>query len=283
MYRTYIFIGIIILIIFLLYSYNQLKEGFQTELEYTLPKIAWTHWDTNRPPKIIGDILKNREKVMNGWKTRFVTDDTFHEYIHRDLPPNFWKLSAPHRADWIRLAIIYEHGGLWLDAGIIINNVSALDDIYDETIRKKSLFTGFYPNDTTYVDNWFIMAPKGSSLIREWLDEFERAITVGFVPYKKMLLQTPTRFSEYSNDPTDVYLTAQACLQYLLQKKETPNIILHNATFSMMKIHADCSKEADHASCVRDTILYDPESKRIPFIKLRKEDRDFDIASYFLN
>lgn len=270
----------ILCIVCILYLYREKTDGFQSE--YILPKITWTHWDTNRPPKIIRDILENREHTMIGWERNFITDDTFQQYIDRQLPPNFWRLSAPHRADWIRLAIVYERGGVWLDAGIIINDVRALDDIYQETRKQKSMFTGFYPNDISYIDNWFIMAPKQSPFIKEWLEEYEKAITMGFIPYKKMLLQTPTVFSEYSEDPADVYLTAQACLQYIIQKKEKkPNILLYNATFSMMKIHAACSKKADHSSCVRDTILYDPRTKDIPFIKLRKEDRTFDIEHYY--
>lgn len=279
-----LFLGIFTMIILILaYIYfNKTMEPFETKAEYTLPKIAWTHWDTDRPPKIIQDILRNRESMV-GWKSQFLTDDTFHRYTNRSLPSNFWRLSAPHRADWIRLAILYENGGVWMDAGIIVNDVKALDTMYDETVKQKSIFTGFYPNDPSYIDNWFIMAPKESPLIKEWLEEFEKAITIGFIAYKKGLLKTPTVFSEYNKDPMDVYLTTQACLQYILQKKkEKPNIILHNATYTMMKVHADCSiKNEDQATCIRDTILYDPNTKNIPYIKLRKDDRTFNIEPYF--
>ena len=271
-----------LLIALLVFLSQPHTEGFESE--YILPKIAWTHWNTNRPPKMIRDILENREKTMVGWETRFITDDVT-EYINaNEIPANFYKLSPPHRADWIRLAILYKYGGVWMDAGIIVNDVSAMDDMYKETLQKKAELTAFYPNDTSYIDNWFLMAPKGSPLIKEWLEEYEKAIRVGFIPYKAYLLETPTVFSEYNvKNPTDVYLTAQAGLQYIIQKKaEKPNIILHNATYSMMKLHADCSFDKENqAICIRDKILNEPETKHIPFIKLRREDRIFDIEPYF--
>jgi hypothetical protein len=279
-YLAYILTAILLL--YIAYRCIPVKESFT---EYILPKIAWTHWDTAHPPKIIHDIIVNRAKKMIGWQTIVLTDDTIGQYIDiNTLPSNFWNLSAPHRADWIRLAVLVKHGGVWMDAGIIVNDSSAMDRLHDETLTRESLFTGFYPNHPSYIDNWFIMAPKGSPLIREWLAEYEKAINMGFVAYKVKLLETPTVFSEYSSDPKDVYLTAQACLQYILQRSpaKSKNIILHNATYSMMKIHADCShNKSTQAECIRDTILYDPSAKKIPYIKLRKEDRIFDIEPYF--
>lgn len=288
-----------ILVIGYIYSFNgQMmqrteREGF--EQEYMLPKLVWTHWDTNRPPKIIRDILENREKAMKGWELIFITDDTMYEYVDKkDIPQGYYNLSAPHRADWIRLYVLHKYGGVWMDAGIIVNDVKAMDLIYEETKISKSEYTGFYPNDginskgyPSYIDNWFIMSPIRSGIIHEWLKEYERAIKLGFVEYKRSLKGSGTEFSEYDlNKPNDVYLTAQACLQYVLQKREKrPNIILKHARNTMMKIHADCSLKyngVSHTRCIQDTILYDPNSKNIPFIKLRKDDRNFDISSYFI-
>jgi hypothetical protein len=51
-----------------------------------------------------------------------------------------------------------------------------------------------------------------------------------------------------------------------------------------MKLHADCSFDKENqAICIRDKILNEPETKHIPFIKLRREDRIFDIEPYFTN
>ena len=267
------------------------EEGFSS---YDLPKVAWTHWNTDRPPKVVKDILDNRQEAMPGWDVRFVTDETVLQYIDQsDFPLQYKGLSPAHRADWIRLRLLEKYGGVWLDAGIIINDVSALDRVHAETIEKKAEYTGFYPNDglnkkgtPSYIDNWFIMAPKGSPFITTWKTEYETAIDMGFVPYKRKLTSTDLVFTDYNvKDPNDIYLTPQACLQKILQTMPSkPNILLHHARDSMMKIHAECSTRKDtkkQLECVRDTILHDPKTKEIPYIKLRKEDRDFDIGPYF--
>jgi len=261
---------------------------------YELPRIAWTHWNNDRPPKVIKDILENRASAMPGWDIRFVTDETVLEFIpQEDFPLKYKGLSPPHRADWIRLRLLELHGGAWLDAGIIVNDGASLDKLRDETIAKRAEYTGFYPNDglnkmgtPSYIDNWFIMAPKGSPFIRMWKEEYETAIDMGFVPYKRKLTSTNLVFTDYNvKDPNDVYLTPQACLQKILQTLPSkPNILLHHARDSMMKLHAECASRPDtkqQIECIHDAILNDPKTKDIPYIKLRKEDRGFDIAPYF--
>ena len=272
-------------------------EGFSSLAvgPYELPAIAWTHWNNDRPPKVIKDILENRPAAMPGWDVRFVTDETVLEYIDQeDFPLNYKGLSPPHRADWIRLRLLEKYGGVWLDAGIIVNDGSSLDRLRKETIEKRAEYTGFYPNDglnkmgtPSYIDNWFIMSPKGSPFITRWKKEYETAIDMGFVPYKKKLTTSSDLvFTDYNvKDPNDVYLTPQASLQKILQTLSyKPNIILHHARDSMMKLHAECASRPDNkqqVECIHDAILNDPKTRDIPYIKLRKEDRGFDIGPYF--
>jgi len=276
----------------LLYTQRKPVEPFTDS--YILPKIAWTHWNNDRPPKVIKDILDNRPSAIPTWDVRFVTDETVLEYIDSsDFPHNYKSLSPPHRADWIRLRLLELHGGVWLDAGIIVNDEAALNKLHAETLQKRAEYTGFYPNDglnpagtPSYIDNWFIMAPKGSPFISKWKKEYEEAIDVGFVPYKKKLTSTNMVFTDYNvKDPNDVYLTPQASLQKLLQTMPSkPNILLHHARDSMMKLHAECASRENtkaQVECIHDAILNDPKTKDIPYIKLRKEDRGFDIAPYF--
>lgn len=276
----------------LVYTQRKPVEPFTDS--YTLPKIAWTHWNNDRPPKVIKDILDHRPSAIPTWDVRFVTDETVLEYIDSsEFPLNYKSLSPPHRADWIRLRLLELHGGVWLDAGIIVNDESALNKLHAETLQKRAEYTGFYPNDglnpagtPSYIDNWFIMAPKGSPFIAKWKREYEEAIDVGFVPYKKKLTSTNMVFTDYNvKDPNDVYLTPQASLQKLLQTMPSkPNILLHHARDSMMKLHAECASRENtkaQVECIHDAILNDPKTKDIPYIKLRKEDRGFDIAPYF--
>jgi len=293
-----IYIGLILLACAYILS-RPSKEGFsgqqvQAQHSYELPAIAWTHWNNERPPKVIKDILENRPQAMPNWEVRFVTDETVLDYIDQgDFPLNYKGLSPAHRADWIRLRLLELYGGAWLDAGIIVNDGAALDRLREETITKRAEYTGFYPNDglnkmgtPSYIDNWFIMAPKGSPFITTWKKEYETAIDMGFVPYKRKLTSSDLVFTDYNvKDPNDVYLTPQASLQKILQTMSyKPNIILHHARDAMMKLHAECASRPDNkqqVECIHDAILNDPKTKDIPYIKLRKEDRGFDIAPYF--
>ena len=128
---------VILVALYLLWN-RSVTEPFTGSIDggsYELPRIAWTHWNNDRPPKVIKDILENRASAMPGWDIRFVTDETVLEYIpQEDFPLKYKGLSPPHRADWLRLRLLELHGGVWLDAGIIVNDGASLDKLRDETI-----------------------------------------------------------------------------------------------------------------------------------------------------
>lgn len=84
--------------------------------------------------------------------------------------------SGQHAADMIRLSCLFEHGGVWLDVGIIL--FMHLDQVCWKTIENPmskievalasvdpSLMTGL-------VGNFFIASQKGNGFIRRWMEIF---------------------------------------------------------------------------------------------------------------
>jgi hypothetical protein len=258
---------------------------------YFIPKIIWTFWDSPDPPKIVKLIIENRTKVLKDYQSHTLSEETLHKFISlEDIPANYSKLMPQHKGDWIRLKLLSLYGGIWLDASIIVNNLNDFTSLYDESVSKQSEYTGFYVDLgknskglPSYIDNWFIMAPIDSNLIKMWLLEYESAIDMGFEEYLKKIQDQKN--IEWTMPET--YFTAQLCLQVLLQDKlkPFPNILIHDALHHMMKIHANCSSKftetPEQEKCIGDTILDDPTVKDIPYIKLRSNDRKFDIEPYF--
>lgn len=234
---------------------------------------------------------------MPGWEGLQLSEKNIDQYIDpASYPEGYSSLQPQHKADWIRLSLLERYGGVWLDAGIIINDVNELNSIHERMLRERPEATLFFLDHhgrkdsvPLYIDNWFIMAPAQSSLITKWKQEYQLAITMGLSEYKKQhLINTPMKFVMFNRHLGDIYLLCQAVLQKILQQSTPkPKIIFLSPSETMFKIHATCSgrpnrKPEENTKCVQHMLLTDPMAKKLPYIKLRGPNRDnLNLESYF--
>lgn len=244
---------------------------------YTLPKHIWTYWDTNIPSSIQNNVDNNR-KILSDWDYTFITESTLSQYLDPlTFPDEYKTLSSQHKADYIRLELLKQYGGVWMDAGIIVHSQDTLNRMYNEATATKSQLSAFTltENEEYYIENWFIMAPLQSSVIQAWSQEYTTAVRNGFMKYKQTIFQEgDIHIIEkiYKKDDENIYLTQHACLQAVLQKrlKNHVNVLLYRSEDTMFKLHIECDWKSQ---CVKERIQNDSSIKSIPFIKLRGEDR----------
>lgn len=277
-----VLLSIILLIITLLLSYLS-KESFQNN--YDLPKIIWSYWHSDSLPEPVKSIYENNKKKLDGWNYILVTESNKKEYLGNDDINE--KLSNEHYSDWIRLYLLKKYGGVWMDIGIIVNDT--IDDLWNKSIIKKSELTVFNiprleddTSDMPIIENWFIMAPKGSEIILLWYEEYNKAIKKGFKEYKLEQIKNGVNFQKIFGDNEDeVYLTQHGCLQVVLQKRinRTPNMVIQNSYDSMYKIQVDCDWDI---KCIHEKLNDISYSKKIPYIKLRGDQRkNLDLTNFF--
>lgn len=280
---------ILVLILILLISFVILYDiVYAPAKKYILPNIIWSYWHDRNIPKDVKRIIDHRRRIMDSYEHIVLHEDTVWDYIDDAPPPNFDSLGHAHKADWIRLVLLKKYGGCWMDASIIVNSKEAIDTLFNNARKKRVDLSAFYLDTRTfrkqphtYIENWFIIAPKQSPLIQKWLNEYEYAIRIGFEQYKK---QVHVRIPKYNRFST--YLTQHVCLQIVIQKSWVlPNIDLSKAEDSMFKIHSTCWKYEDKAGeCIMNKIRTDKTIPSIvPFIKLTNGERKtgIDISSYF--
>jgi len=247
-----------------------------------LPKKIWSYWHDTNIPTDIQMTLAHRKQVLDTYEHIMLHENTIRDYIKTPIPVQFNKLSQAHKADWVRLALLKEHGGIWMDSGIIVNSKKAVDTLYASA--KGTELSAFYLEERTihnqpssYIENWCLIAKKGSPLVVKWLKEYERAIDMGFESYHQQVAYTIPK-----NDRFGTYLTQHACMQVILQQYAVmPNIRLFRADDTMFKLQIECNWDS---TCVMNRILTDKTVKsRIPYIKLRGSEREtnINIASYF--
>ena len=250
---------------------------------YRLPKIVWTHWNTTDLPELCRLNLERTRRILHDWDVRFFTDADFFEWCD-EIPTGFDALSKAHKADFMRLWLLREHGGVWMDISIVLN--TSITPIYDECRSSRAELSGFYINGSTtdprypVFENWFIMAPKGSRIIALWYEEFCKAIRIGFAEYKKEARAANLHFHNLLNDgEDDVYLTQHLCYQKVIQHRvwRQPVVLYRKAEDTMFSIHIKCEWKID---CMK-AAFRSPQVHSVPFIKLRGGDRALFPVAFF--
>lgn len=295
---TRILFFIILCLLFILMVLSRYTEGFQSE-SYRLPKTIWMYWDSPEQPKLISDIIDHNKTILKGWRVHVLNKNTVREFLNPDkFPEDYGNYGAQHQSDWIRLAILKDYGGCWIDASIILNSKDAMENLYMRSQEEQSQFTGFswhsndgnlfrHPSGASFplvIENWFIMAPKNGFLMTAFLKEYESALKMNFIEYKKTILAENIKVDPIYNinDSNDVYLTQHTCFQKVLQTLDNiPPMIVLKAEDTMFKIRVDCNMDC---SCIMNKLKDDPKAtQQIPYIKLVFCDRNtgIDISNYF--
>jgi len=105
-------------------SFDMKKNEIEPSFADNYP-IWFLWWDgEDSMPQIVKACYNALKKNSNGHKINFVTKDNLNTFIN--LPAYILKkvkkkkLSLTHLSDIIRMCLLYEHGGLWIDSTVLL-------------------------------------------------------------------------------------------------------------------------------------------------------------------
>ena len=272
------FLGLLTLLAILFLIWQSLT----TKPAYVFPKVIWQYWDKELPP-MIQMIKDNNTAKLKGWQIQYLNEKSVSTYIPPfEFPPGYDKLEAAHKADWLRLYLLKKHGGVWMDASIILNDPNAIDALYAQSVQSESELTLFQFKSPLNIENWFIMAPTSSRLIEAWFKEYDSAIRMGFVNYKKMLWKEGVNTSCGRTDDKieEVYFTQHYCIQRVLQKGivRDPILIVNKAEETMLKVDFSCDGKGDQTKeCLLKEYSDFKSLRRLPYIKINGINRKLPV------
>ena len=134
-----------------------------------MKKIIWAFWDTSPLPNLVQKCINSWRVHLTNWEIIILSTETLNSYISLDeLPPTFAELSSPFKSDLLRLLLLKNYSGVWLDSSLFV-----LDkfDWLDDHIKRKRIthFTGFKLRRKKYFESWFIAAPAVQDpMISKW-------------------------------------------------------------------------------------------------------------------
>lgn len=185
-------------------SYTQLRE---------IPKIIWTYWSGSSIPKSVDACIKSWKKHNPDHTVIILNEENLEQYIEEDVHSFKFATTNQRTSDFVRLCVLTEYGGTWIDASIFMSE--PLDNN-----KTEFEFIGYYINASTtdmrypVIENWFFRCLPGSEFITKWKDCF---LEINNFP-------TITAYVKYIEDKTDLqniqgkeYLTMHIAAQYLFQ------------------------------------------------------------------
>jgi hypothetical protein len=148
-----------------------------------VPKKIWTYWDNsnnsdnpNKMPKSVKLCIDSWKKTNPEYEITILTKKTYKGYI--TIPEEISKHphfndSIARFSDLVRLYVLAEHGGIWIDASVLVKKS------FDEFLFSKyAEFSGYYMKSITtdpkypVIESWFLAANKNSKFIQLWKNEF---------------------------------------------------------------------------------------------------------------
>lgn len=112
--------------------------------------------------KILRDLINLHSTNGIGYKVHFITDKNLEKYLN-DIPVYFTSLLPAHQADFVRVHLIYEYGGIWLDSDTLV--IDSLDTLFDILENKDGFF--MKENNTTLCNGIF-GSKKQTDLMKLW-------------------------------------------------------------------------------------------------------------------
>ena len=112
--------------------------------------------------QILRNLIYLHSTNGNGYKVHLITDKNINEYI-KNIPAYFSKLCPAHQADFVRVHVICDYGGIWLDSDTLV--LDSLDSLFDILENKNGFFIK-QNNDT--LCNGIFGSKKQTPLMIEW-------------------------------------------------------------------------------------------------------------------
>lgn len=176
--------------IYIKYRKNVFKkfEDIDIDTSHEINKVIWTAWlqGENNAPQPVQDALNSIKRHAKKYDVIIITNENLKYYI--DVPKNILsavqqkKISPAHYTDWIRLKLLSEYGGVWMDATSYM--IKPLPDeiwnydllTWNEMIdfTGKSIYAGI--PFVEHFNNGFLVAKKGSIFYQFAVDITERLL-----------------------------------------------------------------------------------------------------------
>lgn len=162
------------------------KNNFESKLGgVRTPKIIWIFWN-NTPPESVVLSIDLIKKLNPTWTVNVLNSKNLSDFLNVDYSKE--SVNSPQQlSDLIRLDLLYNYGGVWIDASVLL--LKPLDWCLFEMEGNDVDLLGFYRAENSLVsscpvmENWMIASKPLNPSISAWRNEFSIALKTGVSEY----------------------------------------------------------------------------------------------------
>ncbi len=137
-----------------------------------IPKRIWFLWlqGYDQAPQLVQRCFKTWQQLNPDWDLVFLTEDNLSDYVDLGLPEyKMATLTRPLISDLVRLKLLAEHGGVWVDSTCICKQ--PLDHWLGQYLD--SGFFVFHQHDKERIlTSWFMVSEPGNALTQKMYQAF---------------------------------------------------------------------------------------------------------------
>lgn len=245
-----------------------------------LPKKIWIYWEGSFPD-FVEKCVENIRVKNPSYEVYLLNTENVSLYSQIDFS-QLMDATPQQKADLLRFDLLYHHGGIWLDASIIVyESLDWIENIMQK--NKTEVFAYYRRKNTTNVnypvlENWLLAGVENNLFFKNWFDELYLAIQktpkIYIQEIKNTEKNTKDIFQRISNLE---YLVAYVACQKVL-RENFPSITL-----------IDCDENAFYYQVknrwVKEKILIDmavnyPAEEYPKLIKLAGKERNY-LCKYY--
>ena len=208
-------------------KYDEYKYAYTCK-NSKIPTHVYTYWHDTNYPYIVKKCIASWRKHCPNYTIHIINKDNLKDYAPIDFSMPFMPTNQL-KSDMIRLYVLAERGGIWLDASVYIN--ASLDWIHGYQRKTKCEFLGYDQHKWTKhycIESWFLACIPTSPFMNDWKNEFFKIQQFDSIPkYIDTLVQDGINLTHLCNKE---YLVVYAAAQRLVQCKNNYKIqvIDHN-------------------------------------------------------
>ena len=206
-----------------------------------IPKIIWMYWE-GELPLFVEKCVENIKNKNPTYEVNFLTPQTVHNFCN--INDSHLKNATPQqKADLIRFDLIYQFGGIWLDASTIVyENLDWIQDIISK--NKTNSFAYYRAKNTTnsqypVLENWLLASTEKNIFFIKWFDELYLAIKFGPKAYIQQLKDTEENYQDLFQEIGRLeYLVAYVACQKIMRENFLSMTLINcdkNAFFYQVK------------------------------------------------
>lgn len=243
----------------------------------TIPKIIWTYWQATPPPAFIQACVDNWRRHAPDHQVRLLDRSSLDAWLPA-LRPDFDSLPAYRQADWLRVQLLARHGGVWMDASMLLSR--DLSWLHETQKRRGADYVGFYIDRYTtrpalpIIENWMMGSVPGGKFATALATAFDEALDEGAEPLLDRLAaeERRTRVVQGLTEDFQRYLLMHVAASDLLDRQpQLARLVLLRAEDGPFAWHAGVGWRKRHLFA---RLALAPCPRMLPAVlKLRGGDR----------